>query len=216
MALGWLCPDNTAIEREVLPGGIERLQWHSSDGMPQRAWSSARPDDKEMLLRMLFHDVALPGDYAVLLQESSVVRSGWWQALLPLFEARIDYIGKQIWTQYTARQMETIQAQPWFTGVPFLRRNDRPGGFWASAAFLAVRAARLKQANFPDLAMCRKGHRTEPVGIETLLGEIARQLGWSRADHSAHIEDPAAASVDPKPVSETNGRSDLTITAVVR
>jgi hypothetical protein len=56
-----------------------------------------------------------------------------------------------------------------------------------TGGFLAVRTACLGEANFPDTATRWKGHSVQQYGGDTLLGEIARQLGWSRAPHSAGI-----------------------------
>ena len=57
-----------------------------------------------------------------------------------------------------------------------------------TGGFLAVRAQRLREANFPDTESVWKGQTLQQYGGDTLLGEVARQLGWSRATFDTHVK----------------------------
>ncbi len=142
---------------------------------------------KEPMARYLFHDVPLTSQYAIWFDDDSFVESGWWEALLPSLQRRVDYIGQEWWVDYLPGQKEMIQAQPWYRGVPFEVRNSKPGVHFMTGGFLAVRSACLVEANFPEPARW-KGRGLLQYGGDTLLGEIARQLGWSRAKHETGIK----------------------------
>ncbi len=139
------------------------------------------------MARYLFHDLALQSEYLIWFDDDSHVEPGWWEALWPLMERRIDYIGQQWWVDYLPGQRQMIQAQPWYRGIPFEIRNGKPGVHFMTGGFLAVRSACLLEANFPDTNTCWKGRPLQQYGGDTLLGEIARQLGWSRAKHDAGV-----------------------------
>jgi hypothetical protein len=80
-----------------------------------------------------------------------------------------------------------IRAQPWYREVPFDEREGKPGTFFMTGGFVAVRTECLRQANFPDVEAAWKDDKLKQYGGDTLLGEIARQLGWTRAAHDRHI-----------------------------
>ena len=52
---------------------------------------------------------------------------------------------------------------------------------------MCVRSACLREANFPDTLTRWKGRALQQYGGDTLLGEIARQLGWSQQQHDTSI-----------------------------
>ena len=64
--------------------------------------------------RTAVDDVGYRIAYAV---ADSFVEPGWWDALLPLLEQRIDYIGQPWWVRYLPGQQDMIRAQPWYRGV---------------------------------------------------------------------------------------------------
>jgi hypothetical protein len=195
-ALGLLSPAGKKPRHEELPGGIERFHWKACVEGPGKnagefqvwAWNSPVNLFKEPMARFLLHDVPLPGEYAVWLDDDSFVEPGWWEALAPLLDQKIDYIGEEWWVDYFAGQTDMIQAQPWYLGVPFALRDGKPGVHFMTGGFLGLRSERIRQANFPDLAAAWKGDRLRQYGGDTLLGEIARQLGWSRAGHHQHVK----------------------------
>jgi hypothetical protein len=139
------------------------------------------------MARRMFYDLPLDAEYVVWLDDDSFAEPGWWQALLPLLERRVDYIGQPWWVYYLPGQLDMIRAQPWYRGVPFETRRGRPGANFMTGGFLAVRAACLREADFPDVSSRWKGRPLQQYGGDTLLGEIARQLGWSRAAHHAGV-----------------------------
>jgi hypothetical protein len=186
-ALGRTCPDNRPPRRSLLPGRIERFEWTTPAGVPVCAWNSPANLYKEPMARLMFHDVPLHSDYAIWIDDDSYVDPGWWQALLPLLEQRIDYIGQRQWADYLPEQQDMIRAQPWYRGVPFEHRDGRPGVHFMTGGFIAIRAACLRQANFPDHQTRWKGHSLQQYGGDTLLGEIARQLAWSQHVHDSAI-----------------------------
>jgi hypothetical protein len=57
-----------------------------------------------------------------------------------------------------------------------------------TGSFVVARTDRLREADFPDVGLCWKGDQLKQYGGDTLLGEIARQLGWTWAIHDAHIK----------------------------
>jgi hypothetical protein len=57
-----------------------------------------------------------------------------------------------------------------------------------TGGFLAIRSERLREADFPDTERAWKGDLLKQYGGDTLLGEIARQLGWTRATYEAHVK----------------------------
>jgi hypothetical protein len=88
---------------------------------------------------------------------------------------------------YLPGQTDMIRAQPWYRGVPFQTRDGRPGTHDMTGGFIALRTDCLHQANFPDVTMRWKGRGLVQYGGDTLLGEIARQLGWSQHTHTTGL-----------------------------
>jgi hypothetical protein len=164
--LGTLCPDGAWPTRHLLPGEIERFGWTAKEGFRVWAWNSPRSLTAEQLARLLFHDVALEAEYAIRLDRETGVESGWWEALAPLMEQGIDYIGQAEWHDYLPGEAERILAQAWYMGVPLERREGRLGVAYMSGGFMAVRSERLREVEYPG---------------EIWLGEMANQLGWTRA-----------------------------------
>jgi hypothetical protein len=153
-----------------------------------RIWDSPTNLYKEPMARLMYHDVRLDSEYAVWLDDDSYVEPGWWEALLPLLAQQVDYIGQRWWVEYLPGQADMIRAQPWYRGVPFDRRDGRTGTWFMTGGFVVVRADRLREANFPDVAFRWKGDRLRQYGGDTLLGEIARQQGWKQAVHHTHVK----------------------------
>ncbi len=185
--LGALCPDGTTPARALLPGGVERFSWTGPDGLTVRLWSSPTNLYKEPMARHLYHDVPLATEYAVWLDDDTYVEPGWWEELIPLFERQVAYAGQAWWVDYLPGQTDMIVAQPWYRGVPFETRGGRIGIHFVTGGFQAIRSRCLREANFPDTDLNWKGTLLRQYGGDTLLGEIARQLGWTRAEHDRHI-----------------------------
>src|SRR5262249_24927576 len=159
----------------------------SRGGMVVRLWDSSENLYKWPVVRLLFHDVPLATEYAVWFDDDSFVEEGWWQVLCPLFDRHVDYIGQAWGIDYLRGQGARFRAQPWYRGVPFESRGGRPGVNFMTGGFLAVRAERLRQANYPDTERAWKGDTLRHHGGDALLGEIARQLGWAQAAHDTHV-----------------------------
>jgi hypothetical protein len=187
-ALGTLSPEGVTPARHELPGAVEHFQWTANGGLPVRVWLSAGPLAPRELARLVYHDLPLTTEYAVALAETTAVEAGWWEALAPLLRQRVDYIGSPHWVDYTPQQAEWLQAHPRYLGVPFERREGRLGVSFMAGGFVAVRSERLREANYPVPGVAWKdGPPPGDVG-DPLLGEIARQLGWSRAAHAQHVQ----------------------------
>lgn len=186
-ALGRLSSCLRGPRYDLLPDGVERFEWESPTGLPVRAWHSPTNLYKEPMARLMFHDDPLTTEYAIWFDDDSFVEAGWWQALLPLLEQRIDYLGQPWWVPYLPGQQEMIQAQPWYRAVPFEVRQGKPGVNFMTGGFLAIRSACLREADFPDVHARWQGRDLKQYGGDTLLGEIARQLGWGRATHDAGV-----------------------------
>lgn len=182
-SLGLLCPDGVWPQWQELPGGVERFHWTGPDDLPIQAWHCPRRLSSEQLLRLLFHDVPLDSEYAVCLDSHAVVAAGWWPALAAALGKGTDYLGQPGWADYSPEQMEAIQAFPWYMGVPFARREGRLGVPYMKGGLVAVRSRRLREAGYPDLPPVWQGVRLQPAS-EVLLGESARQLGWSQATYA--------------------------------
>ena len=181
-------PTQGAVESQTLQGGVRRSSYASRDGLLVRLWDSPANLYKEPMARILYHDLPLVTDYAVWLDDDSFVEEGWWQALCPLLDRGIDYIGQEWWDNYLPGQEEMIRAQPWYRGVAFERRAGRTGCWFVTGGFMAIKAQGIRTVNFPDTEQDWKGDRLKQYGGDTLLGEIAHQLGWSRVVHHAHVK----------------------------
>jgi tetratricopeptide (TPR) repeat protein len=178
--------EGEGTDSQVLPGGVRRTSFVSR-GLTVRLCESPVNLYKEPMARLLYHDLPLATEYAVWFDDDSFVEEGWWQALCPLFDRHVDYIGQTWWVDYLPGQEEMVRSQPWYRGVPFDRRDGRPGAWFMTGGFMAVRAQGLRQANFPDTERTWKGDALRQYGGDTLLGEVARQLGWTRVAHDAHV-----------------------------
>ncbi len=179
-ALGVLCPDGTFPRHDELPGQAERFEWAGRDGLPVSAWSSAASVSRNALARLVFHDVPLTAEYAICLDQNVFVEAGWWEAIVPLLDKGVDYIGQPSWQDYRPGEAERFEASRWYLGVPHARREGRPGVSFMRDGLVAVRSERLREADFPQ-----PGHMRDS---NVLLGAIAHQLGWSQAEYSEHIE----------------------------
>ncbi|HEY7310265.1 MAG TPA: hypothetical protein VH643_12955 [Gemmataceae bacterium] len=186
-AVGRLGADGAAWMHTRVPGGVERFTNTGDDGMPVWLWHSPVNLYKEPMARRLFHDVPLTTEYVLWFDDDSYVEPGWWEQLRPLLERQVDYIGQPWWVYYLPGQEEMIRAQPWYRGVPFARQDGRTGINFMTGGFLAVRSERLREANFPDTGFWWKGRTLQQYGGDTLLGEIARQQGWTWAKHDTHV-----------------------------
>jgi hypothetical protein len=183
-----LAPGSNPLQEVLLPGLIGRTSWRDPRGAPVHFWNSPRNLFKEPMARLMFHDLPLTTEYAIWLDDDTFVEPGWWPELCAVMDRQIDYIGQPWWVYYLPGQAEMIQAQPWYRDVPFEVQQGRPGVQYMTGGFIAIRARRLKEANFPDTAMQWKGDVLKQYGGDTLLGEIARQLGWTRVFHDRHVK----------------------------
>jgi hypothetical protein len=178
--LGRLVPDGLAPYYALLPGNVERFWW-TSPGPPVAVWDAPARVDDASLGRLVCHDLPLETEYVVWLRDAAVA-AGWWEALLPLLQQHIDCVGRPARADYSPEQVEWIRAQPWYRGVPFAAHKGRPGGCPVTGGLVALRAACLREADFPPgPPPCGRCWWAEPDGSDLLLGEMAHQLGWSRA-----------------------------------
>jgi hypothetical protein len=167
--MGALCPDGKTPVRQDLPGGVERFRWSGDGGRAISCWVGPATLKPESIRRLLLFDLPVATDYVVLLSGNlPPTEPAWWAPLAQWMEQGVDYIGVPAWQEYLPAQMETIQTQRWYLGVPFERRNGRPGVSYMVDGVTAIRAERLHEANIPQ------------VCNDVTLGEIARQMGWSR------------------------------------
>jgi hypothetical protein len=175
------------LECTLLPGDVERFTFLSPLGIKVRMWKSPVNLYKEPMARLIYHDVFLETEYTIWFDDDSYVEEGWWPSLCQILDRKIDYIGQLWWVNYFPGQTEMIQAQPWYRNLPFESRDGKLGIDFMTGGFVTVRSERLRQANFPDISVSWSGHTLKQYGGDTLLGEIARQLGWSQAVHHAHV-----------------------------
>jgi tetratricopeptide (TPR) repeat protein len=180
--------EDDAWSSDLHADGVRRAALVTASGMTVRLWHSPVNLYKEPMARLMYHDVPLVSEYAVWLDDDSYAEPGWWEALLPLLARHVDYIGQRWWVNYLPGQADMIRAQPWYRGVPFDCRAGRCGIWFMTGGFVVARADRLREANFPDVGFYWKGDRLQQYGGDTLLGEIARQLGWTWAVHNAHVK----------------------------
>jgi hypothetical protein len=175
----------------VPPGprtGVEELTLRDPDGHTVRLWNSAVNLYKEPMARNMFYKKPLTSEYMIWFDDDSFVEAGWWDELVTLFDRRTDYIGQEWWAGYFPGQTDMIRAQPWYRGVPFATRNGQLGVRFMTGGFTAIRTERLYSVNHPDTSFRWKGQTLKHNGGDTLLGEIASQLGWSRCRHDKHIK----------------------------
>lgn len=185
-ALGRLLPDGVTPQYARLPGGVERYTW-AAPGPRVWLWDIPVRADDDSVDRLLYHDVTLTADYVVRLGDETLVAPGWWEALAPVRESGVDYAGREAWLDYGPGQPEAVRAQPWYRGLPFAARNGRLGIPYVPAGFLLIRARCLREANYPAVTRWPRSHPLARLPREALLGEMARQLDWSRAPHDHHI-----------------------------
>jgi tetratricopeptide (TPR) repeat protein len=183
-----LSPKEGTTDSAWLPGNVWRTSYRTQGGTVVRLWNSPVNLYKEPMARLMYHDIPLTTEYAIWLDDDSFVEDHWWQALCPLLDQHIDYIGQSWWVDYQPGQDEMVRAQPWCRGMPFESRDGRVGVWFMTGGFVVVRAERLREANFPDTDSPWKGDKLKQYGGDTLLGEIARQLGWTQAIHDAHVK----------------------------
>jgi hypothetical protein len=185
-AMGQLMPSYA-----VPPGkrtGLEELTLRDPDGHTVRLWNSGVNLYKEPMARHMFYRKPLTTEYTIWFDDDSHVEAGWWDALVPVLDRGIDYIGQEWWANYFPGQAEMIAQQPWYRRVPFARRDGQPGVRFMTGGFIALRTDRLKHVNFPDTDFRWKGDTLKQYGGDTLLGEIANQLDWTRCRHDRHIK----------------------------
>jgi hypothetical protein len=186
--LGGLCPDGVTPEHHEIPGGVQRFQWVGRNELTIRAWVSSTSEiTAGRMAQRMYHDVKLDCEYVIFLNGDLPIKSGWWEALAPRLEERIDYIGKSSWHDYSVAQLEAIQSHAWYMGIPFDRREGRLGVSFVPWGLLAVRSERLREAGFPNLGF-REAERTQGLTEDVILGEMARQFGWTRAIHEWSVE----------------------------
>jgi tetratricopeptide (TPR) repeat protein len=171
-----------------LPADIERFTFHSPLGMKVLLWKSPVNLYKEPMARLLYHNVVLDTEYAIWLDDDSYVEEGWWPALCQVMDRQIDYSGQSWWADYFPGQTEMIKAQPWYRNLPFDLQDGKPGIRFMTGGFVLLRSERIRQADFPDTTFTWNSDTLKQYGGDTLLGEIARQLGWTRVVHEAHIK----------------------------
>jgi hypothetical protein len=178
--LGRLAPDGLAPHYALLPGSVERFCW-TAPGPPVAVWNAPAGVDDASLARLVCHDLPLQTEYVVWLRDTAV-EAGWWQALLPLLRQHIDCIGRPARVDLQPEQIDWVRAQPWYRGVPFAAEKGKPGAWSVTGGLVALRAACLREADFPPTPPPQgRCWWTQPGGSDVLLGEMAHQLGWSRA-----------------------------------
>src|SRR5262249_52336732 len=123
-------------DERTLPGGMRRTSFTGRGGVVVRLWDSPENLYKEPMARLMYHDVPLATEYAVWLDDDSFVEEGWWQALCPLLDRGVDYIGQPWWVDYLPGQEEMIRSRPWFRGLPLEHQGGLPGA-WGGAPWRA-------------------------------------------------------------------------------
>jgi hypothetical protein len=176
------------VPSTVPPTGLQRLTLRDAAGHTVRLWNSAVNLYKEPMARLMYYQVPLTTDYTIWFDDDSYVEAGWWEELVRVLDRGIDYIGQEWWVGYFPGQTDMIAEQPWYRGVPCAVINGRPGVRFMTGGFMAVRTECLRLANFPDTEFRWKGDSLKQYGGDTLLGEIANQLGWTRCPHHKHIK----------------------------
>src|SRR5262249_40349414 len=132
---------------------------------------------------------SLKAEYLVCLEPSAAIEPGWWDALTALFAKGIDLIGQPAWHEYRPGEADPIAREDWYMGMPVARRRGRLGVAYVREECFALRADRLREADYPAPG---SGSRSA-----VRLGEMAHQLGWSvgEAMPFAVAEKPADSAV---------------------
>jgi hypothetical protein len=179
-ALGRFRCDDPPLEYARLPGDIERFRGRASCGQPVCCWCFPRPLPGEAMLRWLWCDLSLTTEYVVWLGETVPLADSWWQALLSAPHPEADVSGPWVWSDFPLADGEILRAQPWYRGVPLLRREGRSGVWTPQGGPLAFRVACLHQADLFTTWLPRGGGEAcERVFF--WLGAMAHQLGWRQA-----------------------------------
>jgi hypothetical protein len=180
--LGRLCPHGNIPSRGTLPGGVERFSWTVKGGMLVHAWISDRVLCETRLTTTLLTDVPVTTEYVLWFDQCSRLEVGWWELLLPLLEKGIDCVGHPEWVEYSPRDAERLQGRPWYRGVPLERRANKPGVSFMSR-FWGLRTACFREVEGTGERNWSRWASEQSGGWPVLLGEIARQLNWSRAEY---------------------------------
>jgi hypothetical protein len=185
-AMKRLCPSHV-----IPPAGTPGLKQHTlrtPSGHTVRLWNSSTNLFKEPMARHMFHGTPSTTEYTIWFDDDSYVEAGWWEDLTRVLDREVDYIGQEWWANYFPGQTEMIAQQPWYRAVPFAMQEGRAGVRFMTGGFMAIRTERLREANFPDTEFRWKDDTLKQYGGDTLLGEIANQLGWTRCIHHQHIK----------------------------
>lgn len=176
--LNWLldtyCLDGERLHCYRLPLEVERFDFRADSGMKVWGWYTERYVSREQLGRLLYHGVSVEAEYVVCLEQSVCVEPGWWDAMTARFAQGIDLIGRPAWHEYRPGEADPIAQEDWYMGVPVARRQGRAGVAYVREECFALRADRLREANYPAPG---SGSRAA-----VRLGEMAHQLGWSVAE----------------------------------
>jgi hypothetical protein len=186
--LGALCFDGVVPAYRELPQKIEHFQWDGKGSLRVGAWLSAGDLSPNALLWEVVHDVPLSTEYVLFLRDYVQLEAGWWEALSPILNKGAEYIGRPTWHVYTQGQMDFVQGCPWYLGVAFERREGRAGVAYMSPGFTVVRSEGVRQANYLDKGLYFRAENSVQCGSEVLLGEIARQVGWTQEAHWQHAK----------------------------
>jgi hypothetical protein len=169
--LGTLCAEDDTPRCIRLPGGVERFDFYAQRGMRVWAWHAERYLSREQLGRLLYHGVSVEAEYVVCLEPAACIAAGWWEALARMFTKGIDLIGEPAWHPYRPGEADAMATADWYMGVPVARRQGTPGVTFMREGCFALRAERLREADYPAPG---SGDRAA-----VRLGQMAHQLGWS-------------------------------------
>ena len=94
-ALG-LLSNGASLERDLLPGQIERFSWNQASGQAVHCWHAPTNLAKDVMTRHLFCDVPTASEYLVSFDDDSYVSEGWWESLPGVIDAGSTISGSRI------------------------------------------------------------------------------------------------------------------------
>ena len=123
---------------------------------------------KYPVMREMFSQ--LGDDWSLWLDDDTLLPADtkWWDALVAIMQAGVDYTGVSYGMQYMGNQEAFIRSRPWYRGLPPLKQHGASVFRFYTGSFWGLSAAARKTLDWPDNVLRHNGG-------DTMLGEAVRQ-----------------------------------------
>lgn len=182
-SLGWICNwlKNPGLRRALQAPPTDTVNIFSQedgDGRLVKLYSAGGSNlRKYPMMRFMFGHARpwchqLFSDWVIWLDDDTWFRrNGWLEQLAALHEdVNVRYVGERWFQAYAPGQLEFIQAQPWYRGIPPFEKDGKNQFVFATGGFWAVRTEEIMALQWPPPSIVHNGG-------DTMLGEAFRQQG---------------------------------------